>query len=191
MMQARTPRMRFATRVLVLQLAVVSAIVIMTAGTFAALMYQWLGDQAEERALAVARTVASSEDVRRETAALAATPKDQLTPSLLAGGPLEQDAGAAQERTEALFVVITDDDGLRLAHPNPALLGQRSPRTPLWLWLGARRLRSKTGPWGGRPGPRFPCTPRDHRRLLWARSVWVFPAMTLLPACCAVLCLWR
>ncbi|WP_256939704.1 sensor histidine kinase [Arthrobacter sp. BF1] len=148
MMQARTPRMRFATRVLVLQLAVVSAIVIMTAGTFAALMYQWLGDQAEERALAVARTVASSEDVRRETAALAATPKDQLTPSFLAGGPLEQNAGAAQERTEALFVVITDDDGLRLAHPNPALLGQKVSTDPSVALAGGEETSQQNGTLG-------------------------------------------
>ncbi|MHA7177587.1 sensor histidine kinase [Arthrobacter sp. Sr24] len=148
MQQARTPRMRFATRVLVLQLAVVSTIVLMTAGTFAALTYQWLGDQAQERALAVARTVASSEDVRRETAALAATDKAQLTPALLAGGPLEQYAGSAQERTDALFVVITDDDGLRLAHPNPALLGQKVSTDPSVALSGGEETSQQNGTLG-------------------------------------------
>ena len=148
MKQARTPRMRFATRVLVLQLAVVSAIVLMTAGTFAALTYQWLGDQAQERALAVARTVASSEDVRRETAALAATPVAQLTPAMLAGGPLEQYAGSAQERTDALFVVITDDDGLRLAHPNQALLGQKVSTDPSVALSGGEETSQQNGTLG-------------------------------------------
>ena len=61
MKQARhTPRLRFSTRVLLLQLGVVFAVVLMTAGTFAALTYQRLGEQAEARALAVARAVASS-----------------------------------------------------------------------------------------------------------------------------------
>ncbi len=147
-MQARTPRLRFATRVLVLQLAVVSAIVLMTAGTFAALTYQWVGDQAEQRALAVARTYASSDDVRRETAALAAAPKEQLTPELLAGGPLEQSAGSAQTRTDALFVVVTDDDGLRLAHPNPALLGQMVSTDPSVALSGGEETSQQNGTLG-------------------------------------------
>src|SRR4051794_900743 len=114
----QAPRLRFSTRVLLLQLAVVCAVVLLTAGTFAALTYQWLGDQAEERALAVARTVASSETMRNETSALAALPAANLTPEALAHGPLEDFATATQTRTGALFVVVTDDAGLRLAHPN-------------------------------------------------------------------------
>lgn len=131
MKQARSgPRLRFSTRVLLVQLAVVFAVVLLTAGTFAALTYQWLGEQAEARALSVARTVASSEDVRRETAVLAAGPESALTPANLAGGTLQQDAESARERTGALFVVVTDDAGLRLAHPNPALLGQKVSTDP-------------------------------------------------------------
>lgn len=131
MKQARSgPRLRFATRVLLLQLAVVAAVVLISAGTFAALTYQWLGEQAEARALSVARTVASSEDVRHETAALAAGPESALTPASLAGGPLQQYAEAVRVRTDALYVLVTDDAGLRLAHPNPALLGQMVSTDP-------------------------------------------------------------
>lgn len=149
MTQARAKvRLRFSTRVLLLQLAVVCAVVLMTAGTFAALTYQWLGDQAEERALAVARTVASSEDVRRETAALAATPAALLTPETLAGGPLEDFATSAQERTGALFVVVTDDAGLRLAHPNPALLGQMVSTDPSVALSGGEETSQENGTLG-------------------------------------------
>ncbi|SEE66557.1 two-component system, CitB family, sensor kinase [Arthrobacter alpinus] len=149
MTQARAAvRLRFSTRVLLLQLAVVCTVVLMTAGTFAALTYQWLGDQAEERALAVARTVASSEDVRRETAVLAATPSALLTPETLAGGPLEDYATSAQDRTDALFVVVTDDAGLRLAHPNPALLGQKVSTDPSVALAGGEETSQENGTLG-------------------------------------------
>ncbi|MGO2541759.1 MAG: ATP-binding protein, partial [Specibacter sp.] len=143
-----TPRLRFSTRVLLVQLAVVFAVVLITAGTFAALTYQWLGEQAEARALAVARTVASSEDVRRETAALAATPESTLTPESLANGPLQQSAESARERTGALFVVVTDDAGLRLAHPNPALLGEKVSTDPSVALAGGEETSQEHGTLG-------------------------------------------
>lgn len=144
----QAPRLRFSTRVLLLQLAVVCAVVLLTAGTFAALTYQWLGDQAEERALAVARTVASSEDVRRETAMLAATPVEQLTPEALTQGPLEDFATATQERTGALFVVVTDEAGLRLAHPNPTLLGKMVSTDPSVALAGGEETSQEHGTLG-------------------------------------------
>lgn len=143
-----TPRLRFSTRVLLVQLAVVFAVVLITAGTFAALTYQWLGEQAEARALAVARTVASSEDVQRETAALAAAPVSTLTPESLANGPLQQSAESARERTGALFVVVTDDAGLRLAHPNPALLGEKVSTDPSVALAGGEETSQEHGTLG-------------------------------------------
>ncbi|MHA7271512.1 sensor histidine kinase [Arthrobacter sp. HLT1-20] len=149
MKQARaTPRLRFSTRVLLLQLGVVFAVVLMTAGTFAALTYQRLGDQAEARALAVARAVASSEDVRRETAALASAPASALTPANLANGPLQHGAESARERTGAFFVVVTDDTGLRLAHPNPALLGQQVSTDPSVALGGGEETSQQSGTLG-------------------------------------------
>lgn len=142
------PRLRFTTRVLLLQLAVVAAVVLIAAGTFAALTYQWLGEQAEERALSVARTVASSEDVRRETAALAAGPESALTPANLAGGPLQENAEAVRVRTDALFVVVTDDAGLRLAHPNPDLLGQKVSTDPSVALGGGEETSQEHGTLG-------------------------------------------
>ncbi len=149
MKQARTaPRLRFATRVLLVQLAVVAAVVLATAGTFAALSYQWAGEQAEARALAVARTVASSDDVRRETAALAASPQSALTPETLAGGILQADAETTRQRTGALFVVITDDAGLRLAHPTPGLLGQKVSTDPSVALAGGEVTSQENGTLG-------------------------------------------
>ncbi|POH74821.1 sensor histidine kinase [Arthrobacter glacialis] len=143
-----TPRLRFSTRVLLLQLGVVFAVVLITAGTFAALTYQRLGDQAEARALAVARAVASGEDVRRETAALATSPASALTPASLAHGPLQLGAESTRERTGAFFVVITDDTGLRLAHPNPALLGQQVSTDPSVALGGGEETSQDSGTLG-------------------------------------------
>lgn len=143
-----TPRLRFSTRVLLLQLGVVFAVVLITAGTLAALTYQRLGEQAEARALAVARAVASSDDVRRETAALATAPASSLTTASLANGPLQQGAQSARERTGALFVVVTDDTGLRLAHPNPALLGQQVSTDPSVALGGGEETAQESGTLG-------------------------------------------
>lgn len=149
MKQPRTaPRLRFSSRVLLLQLAVVFAVVLITAGTFAALTYQRLGDQAEARALAVARAFASSAEVRSETSTLAAAPAPPLTPAALADGPLQRDAESARERTQALFVVVTDDAGLRLAHPNPALLGQRVSTDPSVALAGGEETSQQHGTLG-------------------------------------------
>nr|WP_245346683.1 sensor histidine kinase [Arthrobacter stackebrandtii] len=129
-------------------MAVVAAVVLATAGTFAALSCQWAGEQAEARALAVARTVASSDDVRRETALLAAGPASALTPETLAGGVLQSDAETTRERTGALFVVITDDAGLRLAHPTPALLGQKVSTDPSVALAGGEVTSQEKGTLG-------------------------------------------
>jgi len=142
------PRLRFADRVLLLQLAVVFAVVLITAGTFAGLSYQRLGEQAESGALAVARAVASSEGVRSETAALAASPEVSLTPPSLSNGQLQRTAESARARTGALFVVITDEDGLRLAHPNEELLGKKVSTDPSVALAGGEETAQEHGTLG-------------------------------------------
>ncbi|MBD8704121.1 sensor histidine kinase [Frigoribacterium sp. CFBP 13712] len=120
---------RFATEVLLLQLAVVTAIVVLTSAVFAAIAVQRLAREAESTALAVAQSVASDTDVRAEVAALSVdgTPIDE---GALAAGDLQRTAVAAQLRTGALFVVITDDRGVRLAHPDPTRIGERVSTSP-------------------------------------------------------------
>ncbi|MDY0892525.1 sensor histidine kinase [Frigoribacterium sp. CFBP9030] len=126
---ARLRPRRFATEVLLLQLAVVTAIVVLTSAVFAAIAVQRLAREAESTALAVAQSVASDTDVRAEVAALSVdgTPIDE---GALAAGDLQRTAVAAQLRTGALFVVITDDRGVRLAHPDPTRIGERVSTSP-------------------------------------------------------------
>ena len=51
------------------------------------------------------------------------TPSATLT-NELAGGQLQLIASEVQKRTDVLFVVITNNQGIRLAHPNRDELGQ-------------------------------------------------------------------
>ena len=115
--------MRFGTQVLVLQLACVTAVVAVCTAVFVWLGVQQLRSEAESSALSIARTVAVDGDVRAEVARISADPGTP-TADELRGGVLADLAADVQQRTGALFVVITDDEGIRLAHPDPDRLGE-------------------------------------------------------------------
>ncbi|MFJ3491470.1 sensor histidine kinase [Leifsonia aquatica] len=116
--------MRFASQVLLLQVATVSAVVAVCAGAFTWLGVLQLRQEAEASALAIARTVAEDSDVRSAVALYSADPGTPAR-SHLASGPLQPLAERVREHTGALFVVITDDHGIRLAHPDAARLGEQ------------------------------------------------------------------
>jgi two-component system CitB family sensor kinase len=115
--------MRFATRVLILQLAAATLVVAVCVAAFAALGIRQLRAETEAMALGIARTAASHPEVQQAVASYAGA--SEPDPVVLAASPLQQYALAVAELTGALFVVIADDEGLRLAHPEPARLGQR------------------------------------------------------------------
>jgi len=115
--------MRFSTRVVLLQTATAVAVVAVCAVVFLLLGIQQLRTEAENSALNIARTVAVDPQVRADVAEASADPG---TPQAidLRDGELQRLAGAVTERTGTLFVVITDDHGIRLAHPDADALGQ-------------------------------------------------------------------
>jgi len=135
----RTLRPGFSARMLLMQLGVVALVVLLSAVVYGWLTYERLGDEAEDQALAVARTVAASGDVRTGVSALADAGPEELTAEVLADGELQPLAEDVRLRTGALFVVITDDAGLRLSHPDPDLLGQRVSTDPSEA-LGGREV---------------------------------------------------
>ncbi|ROS50355.1 two-component system CitB family sensor kinase [Frigoribacterium sp. PhB24] len=112
-----------------MQLAVVTAIVLLTSAVFATIAVQRLAREAESTALAVAQSVASDADVR-EQVALLSVDGTEIDEEALAGGALQRTAVAARQRTGALFVVVTDDRGVRLAHPDPSRIGERVSTSP-------------------------------------------------------------
>ncbi|MCX8456400.1 histidine kinase, partial [Paenarthrobacter ureafaciens] len=105
--------MRFSTQTLLLQLGVVLLVVLLSGAVHAWLVYDRIGTEAENQALTLARTVAADPDVRADVQDIS---KEEGTPPppVLLQGPLQAAAEAARVRTGALFVVITDETGLRL-----------------------------------------------------------------------------
>jgi len=114
---------RFATRMLLVQVATQIAVVAVCTAVFAGLGVQQLRAEADSSALNIARSVAESPQVRALVTQYSADPgtPDATT---LRSGELERYAADVTARTRGLFVVITDDHGIRLAHPDPDRLGE-------------------------------------------------------------------
>lgn len=112
-----------------LQLAVVVAVVALTSAVFVRIEVTRLERAAEGTALAIAQSVAAQSDVRAAVARLSVDGTD-LDPAVLADGPVQRAAVAAQRRTGALFVVVTDDRGIRLAHPDVDRIGEMVSTSP-------------------------------------------------------------
>jgi len=118
-----TMRPRFATRALLLHLATVALVVVLCTGVYLLLAVQQLRTEAESTALGIARTLAEDPQVRAEVARISAS--DQAPDAdALRDGDLQRISAAVTARTGALFVVVTDDHGIRLAHPTPSRIGE-------------------------------------------------------------------
>ena len=152
--------MRFATRVLVLQLATVVAVVAVCTAVFAFLAIQQLRAEAGASALNIARTVAEDDDVRRLVERYSADPG---TPDAgtLRDGELQSLATAVMARTDALFVVITDDHGIRLAHPDPERLGEVVSTSFAEALAGDEVVEWETGTLGESARAKVPVNPAD------------------------------
>lgn len=115
--------MRFTTRLFLVQVAVVVAVLLVCTGAFSVIAVGQVRSAAEENALNIARSVAAMPDVRSTVATWSDDPGTPAADDLVAG-PLQRTALAIADRTDALFVVITDDHGIRLAHPSADRLGE-------------------------------------------------------------------
>ncbi|BDD83420.1 histidine kinase [Tsukamurella pulmonis] len=118
------PGIRLRTQILLLQVVI---IVVSLAAGFGIVLHRVDADTREEygqRAAVIAETVASDTDVRAGAAAQSAARRAGRPASReeLAAAPLQRQAVAITERTGVLFVVIADDAGYRIAHPDPAQL---------------------------------------------------------------------
>ncbi|MET4096068.1 ATP-binding protein [Arthrobacter sp. UYCu712] len=147
--------LRFSTQTLFLQLAVVALVVLLSSAVHAWLTYERLGREAENQALTLARTVASDPGVRAEVQSISALPGTPPPADLLAG-PLMAAAEGARARTGALFVVITDETGLRLAHPDAERLGERVSTDPSEALAGKEVTTRNTGTLGPSAGAKVP-----------------------------------
>src|SRR5215469_10457740 len=116
----RLLRQRLSTQVVIATVAIL--VVTMAAGF---VVVQWtlnrqLNEQYEQRALAVAQSLASQPGLQQ---AVSAGDPGGISPR----GVVQSMANAAMDSTHAKFVVVTNARGIRLSHPNPRRIGM-----PVW-----------------------------------------------------------
>ena len=124
-------RFSLAHQILALQIGIV--VMAAVAGTAAAAWqaHGELDTQYEQRSLAIAESVASMSSV--QNALIDGDP----------GGTIQVTAEEVRKATGALYVVVTDRNGIRYSHPNRALIGQRvdedpSPVLAGHTWVGVQ-----------------------------------------------------
>lgn len=120
---------RFTAQVNRSIVAAMIVVSLVTLGLFTLTGLNRLVQQTQESALRIAQTVAQTPDVR----AGAEEESERQPPSSdaeLVAGTLDDYAREVERRTGALFVVVTDDTGRRLAHPNPAEIGDPVSTSP-------------------------------------------------------------
>jgi two-component system CitB family sensor kinase len=170
--------LRVATQVLLLQLVVITLTLGIAFGLFAFVSHQRIGAEYGTRALDVARVVASAPAVRADVARY---DDSRLTPSIaltneLAGGQLQSIATLVRQRTDVLFVVITNNQGIRLAHPNRDELGKYVSTSPAAPLAGHEEVLQQSGTLGPSVRAKVPVRHPDSNRVTGEVSVGISTA---------------
>ncbi|MBM7366303.1 ATP-binding protein [Gordonia hydrophobica] len=117
----RTGRLSLGSRVLILQIVVLTVSLGVGFGWHISTVDDSLRDEYAKRALAISQTVADDPDVR---VLLAGLQGPHLDAAALRSGTLQREAVAVAQSTGVLFVVIANRDGIRVAHPDLERLGE-------------------------------------------------------------------
>lgn len=159
---------RLATQILLLQLAVVALTLGIAYGLLAVLYHNRLIDEYGNRSLAIARVLASAPAVRADVDIV-----NSKTPSAeeLAQGPLQRLATQVRQATGVLFVVITNDRGIRLTHPNIAELGKPVSTDPSVALSGREEVIEQTGTMGPSIRAKVPVLAPDSTQVVGTVSV--------------------
>ncbi|WP_406274747.1 sensor histidine kinase [Nocardia sp. NBC_00881] len=171
----RVRAVRLRTQVLLLQIVVVTLTLGVAFAVFGYLTEQRLRDAYGQRALAIARTVAADPVVRGEVSGYApgVVTADPELHRELAAGPLERIAVDTTQRNEALFVVITDDAGIRLAHPDQNRLTEHVSTDPSEALAGREVIDEERGTLGDSVRAKVPVLEPDSTRVVGAVSVGI------------------
>lgn len=130
------PRLALASRILALQIGIVLLVVIVGALAAVLVVRSQLDRSYEGRSLAVADSVAALPQVR--TAVAEGDPGRILQPL----------AEQIRTATGATFIVITDRNGIRFTHPNPARIGEMVSTDPEPALSGTRWSGTQEGTLG-------------------------------------------
>jgi len=125
-------RLPLAYQILVFQVVIIALSGILGAAAAVWQASQELDRQYEQRSLAIAETVSSNSAVQQ---------------ALLAGDPsglIQRTAEDTRHSTGARYVVVTDRQGVRFSHPNPAMIGKPVDENPSSVlagntWVGVQR----------------------------------------------------
>ena len=167
--------LRLATRVLLVELIVVVLTLILALGLFAWFNHDRLQLDYGNRALDIARVVASAPAVRADVTRYDAAPLFE-SPALtreLADGQLQLIATQVRQRTDVLFVVITNNQGVRLTHPNVDQLGRHVSNDPAEALAGHEQVADQSGTLGQSVAAKVPVLAPDSDRVVGEVSVGI------------------
>jgi len=159
---------RLATQILLFQLAVIALTLGIAYGLLAVLYHSRLINEYGNRSLAIAQVVAAAPAVRSDVASYR-----DATPAAgdLAGGPLQRLATQVRQGTGVLFVVITNNRGIRLSHPNVSELGKPVSTDPSVALSGTEEIVEQTGTLGPSIRAKVPVLAPDSTRVAGQVSV--------------------
>jgi two-component system, CitB family, sensor kinase len=178
MVRMRRVDVRLATQVLLLQVAVVTLTLGLAGGMLAFFSHERLATQYEDQSLDVARAIAFAPAVRADVtryddAPLIAGPA--LTDEL-AHGQLQQLATEIQQHAGLLFVVITNDKGIRLSHPDRNELGKHVSTDPSEALAGHEVVDRESGTLGRSVRAKVPVYAPNSERVVGEVSVGISTA---------------
>jgi two-component system, CitB family, sensor kinase len=178
MARMRRVDVRLATQVLVLQVALVTLSLGLAGGLLAFFSHERLAAQYETQSLDVARTIAFAPLVRAEVEHYDNAPLSP-SPALtneLANGQLQMLASEIQQHANLLFVVITNDQGIRLSHPNRDELGKHVSTDPSEALAGHEVVDREEGTLGTSVRAKVPVYAPNSNRVVGEVSVGVSTA---------------
>jgi len=142
--------LRLATQVLLLQLAIVTLTTVIAFALFAEFNRERLGAQYGDHALDIARVVATAPIVLTNISRYDNEPVTDSAQMVreLADGPLQATVTRVMQRTGVLFVVIANNRGIRLAHPDRDKLGRRISTNPSVALSGREEWIRQSGTLG-------------------------------------------
>lgn len=114
------PRLTLSASSVALTGVLTALVVLLCTGAAVAVLHRDLTQEYEQRALAIARSMAQEQGLAKLVTGAG--------PSV--DGPVQRRAEEVRRATGALYVVVTDDRGIRYSHPTPSRIGKMVSTSP-------------------------------------------------------------